>query len=372
MLTSPAIESITNTAYGTRTNSTVDAPDDIADGDRLVALVLMGGSGGAPTPTPPDGFTLLPGTWPFSVSSGGFDLDFYAYSKLASSESGDYTFTHANGVAQVTMIRVSSAGLFDPAPTQNTGSRTVSTASGLTTVEDGSLVIVAGFDWEDQSSITPPSGATPTFTGQLDVVNMFIASGVLATAGATGNKTWTNGNSDSADAPWGATMIAITPAQPPLDVTIRLSGGENNTDPTVSIGGAESTTEAGSDLLDNVTKAEANAGLVDYRCVYVHNGDASLSGAVIAYVSRQLTGTMEIAVGVAAEAAGEAVTETADDVTAPADVTFTAPTTLDDGVDLGTIGPGESRGLWIRRTVDADTAGSITDPWRVSLLVSTL
>lgn len=154
---------------------------------------------------------------------------------------------------------------------------------------------------------------------------------------------------DDPDWTFGATVV------PPLDFSLRLSGGAANASPAASIGGAESSVEAGVDLFDAVSNTERTTGIIDYRLIYVHNEDAD-EGTAVAWVPTNFEAGRELAIGVATEAAGDTVAAIADDRTAPAGVTFSTPTAIGGGVDMGTVPAGESRGLWVRRSVDSGTA----------------
>jgi hypothetical protein len=81
----------------------------------------------------------------------------------------------------------------------------------------------------------------------------------------------------------------------------------------------------------------------------------------VAYISAEVAGGASIAIGpdtTAASALGSATAQAltiANETTAPAGVTFTAPTTAATGIALGTIGSGQVKAFWIRRTA-ANTA----------------
>jgi hypothetical protein len=156
---------------------------------------------------------------------------------------------------------------------------------------------------------------------------------------------------------------------PPLDFSVRLSGGSSNTAPPASIGGAESSTEVGVDLFDDVSNAQRLAGVVDYRLVYVHNEDVA-DGSVIAYVPTQLESGRELAVGVPTQLAGATVPPLTDDETTPTGVVFGTPSTAPAGLALDTIPAGSYRGLWLRRTVMSSTPQDPTNLATVKLEVS--
>ena len=110
-------------------------------------------------------------------------------------------------------------------------------------------------------------------------------------------------------------------------------------------------------LFDDISGAENAASAVDYRCIFIHNSNASnaLQNAVV-WISSEVAGGASIAIGVdpaAASAIGSASTQAAtiaNETTAPSGVTFTAPTTAGTGLSLGTINSGYCRAVWVRRT----------------------
>lgn len=116
-------------------------------------------------------------------------------------------------------------------------------------------------------------------------------------------------------------------------------------------------------VFDDVSGAENAASTVDYRCVFVHNSNASnpLENAVV-YLSAEVAGGTNIAVGAdttAASAIGSASAQAlqiANETTAPSGVSFSSPTTAGAGVALGTIPVGQCKAFWIRRTATNSSA----------------
>ena len=143
------------------------------------------------------------------------------------------------------------------------------------------------------------------------------------------------------------------------DIQYRLSGGAANSDPLLSLGGAKSSVAAGTNLFDDVPSAEASAGRIEYRCVYIHNahGTESYLDPVRLWISANTPSpgtTLDIGLG---SAALNAVEQTvANEITAPAGVTFTSPATFGAGIVVPTIPAGQHRSVWIRRTVNAGAA----------------
>lgn len=215
-----AYRSISSTTYASRTNTTITAPAGVLDDDVLVLVFVRGQSGGAPaTPTWPAGFTLLSG-YPTTVAdSGGYTVRKWVLAKTASGEGSSYTVTHGNGASQGVMFAV-SGGSGVVVATQNpqtftgyAGGTVTATATGLTTVVDDSLIAFVVHNWDLYGSGSPPTGSTPTFTERLDDATslLYVATGILATAGATGNKSQNTGNA-FAHHPWSASLIDVRAA----------------------------------------------------------------------------------------------------------------------------------------------------------------
>jgi hypothetical protein len=158
------------------------------------------------------------------------------------------------------------------------------------------------------------------------------------------------------------------------DIKYRLSGGASNADPAASIGGAKSTTEvAEGTLFDTVTAAEALAGDVEYRCVYVHNAHATLtmiSPRLFLAANTSSTQT-SAAVGIGAAALNATEPPVANENTAPAGVTFSAPGNYAAGIALPDVPPGQHQAIWLRRTVDA-AAGAQNDDFAFEVRCETM
>lgn len=210
-----AYRSHTTLTYASRTNSTITAPSGIQNDDILVIIFQIAASGTPPTPTTPTGFSVATG-FPVSITdTGNFRMDTRIYWKVASSESGNYTVTHSSASSDAVMLAASGGNTstpLNPNPTTNNGTGTSSSAPGLTTVENDSLIIHWSISWALGGGMSPPTGSTPTFTERVDSSSLvtYMSTGVLATAGATGNKSQTvNGDGTT---PWRAGLIAINAA----------------------------------------------------------------------------------------------------------------------------------------------------------------
>lgn len=161
------------------------------------------------------------------------------------------------------------------------------------------------------------------------------------------------------------------------DFVLRLSGGAANTDPMASIGGAKSTTVASAalnGLFDAVGAAEAVAGDIEYRCVYIHNANATdtMTNVVVYIASDTTSAQTALAIGVGASAINGTETATANESTAPAGVAFTAPADAASGLAVGNLAPGEHRALWLRWTVTAGASAAANDAASIGLRCETV
>lgn len=155
--------------------------------------------------------------------------------------------------------------------------------------------------------------------------------------------------------------MSITSAE----IQYRLSGGASNSTPITSLGGVKSSTAAGSTLFDDVTGAQAAAGLVEFRCVYIHNADATLTlTAPVAWVNSDTpSASTLIEIGLGTSLVNATEQTVANETTPPTSVTFAPCANKAAGVALGDIPSGQSRALWIRRTVTAGAASTSSDPF---------
>ena len=144
------------------------------------------------------------------------------------------------------------------------------------------------------------------------------------------------------------------------DIKIRLSGGSSNTDPNAALGGAASSTDASSTIFDNVSSAEALAGDLEYRCIYVKNNHGSLTytSPKIWIQSNTPSGDTTWDIGLGTSAINGTEQTVTDENTAPSGVTFSAPTNLAGGLSLGDLAPGATKAVWARRTVTAVAAAA--------------
>lgn len=166
-------------------------------------------------------------------------------------------------------------------------------------------------------------------------------------------------------------MTAITASEilTKYSTTAGAAGNANTGTAAGSLGKYVSTTQwaggSANDLFDDVSGTENAGNTVDYRCIFVHNSNASnpLETAYV-YLSAEVGGGAAIAVGAdttAASALGSATAQAltiANETTAPSGVTFSSPITQGAAVSLGTIPAGQVKAFWIRRTASNSAAQS--------------
>lgn len=136
------------------------------------------------------------------------------------------------------------------------------------------------------------------------------------------------------------------------DLKYRLSGGAANAAPITSLGGVKSSVDMPTGIFDDLTSAQAAAGLTEYRCIYVHNAHGTLAALIAKIWLLTNTTASRIAIGVGTSAINATEQTTASETAAPVGVTFsTAPINLATGLDLGEIPAGQHKAVWLRRTV---------------------
>lgn len=139
-----------------------------------------------------------------------------------------------------------------------------------------------------------------------------------------------------------------------MTVSLYFSGGNANSDPAVAIGGAKSSAAVGSRLFGPIPNAQFTAGTVLYRCVYVST-DVVLNALKVWIGSETPSSATTLAIGWGAAAINAAETAIANQTTAPAGVTFSAPASLAAATSGGDFTAGQYRALWVRYTITATT-----------------
>lgn len=151
------------------------------------------------------------------------------------------------------------------------------------------------------------------------------------------------------------------------EIIIRLSGGASNSDVNASLGGAKSSvavTDASlHNLFDQVSGDESESGDTEYRCIYVHNANATLAmqNAKVWIQTNTPAAGSSVDIGVGSSAVNGTEQTIANESTAPTSVTFSSAANEGAAVALGNIPAGQHRALWIRRTISASAAAYNND-----------
>lgn len=157
------------------------------------------------------------------------------------------------------------------------------------------------------------------------------------------------------------------------DLIWRLSGGAANEDPAAALGGAMSTaaggivikTETLNSLFDDISGAEAAAGDVEYRCLYIHNEHATLTwtGAKVWITTNTASAKSNIKIGLDLAGKDGTADTIATESAAPSPaVTFTDEAiSYATGLDLGDMAAGEGYAIWFERTITAGMTATDLD-----------
>jgi hypothetical protein len=142
------------------------------------------------------------------------------------------------------------------------------------------------------------------------------------------------------------------------EIVLRLSGGSGNTNANASLGGAKSSTAMPSSLFDTVASSEATSGRTEFRCVYVHNANATLtlSNARIWFTTQTTGGRASHSIALGSSPVNGTEQTVGAETTSPTSVTFLSPANFAEGIPLGSIPAGEHRAVWVRRTVPPGAA----------------
>ena len=146
------------------------------------------------------------------------------------------------------------------------------------------------------------------------------------------------------------------------NLKLYLSGGAANAVQSASIGGARSTTTvATTAIFSDITGDQTSAGRTVYRCVYVRNEDANANGWISPYMwlstGAPATG-VAVTIGLGAAAKNGTESAVADETTAPAGVSFTAPTTKAGGIAVPTLSQNDFQAIWAKIVISAAAAAA--------------
>lgn len=148
-----------------------------------------------------------------------------------------------------------------------------------------------------------------------------------------------------------------------LSVTSGTDGDADASTPAGSLGKHMATTAitdaTPENLFPNVTLAEAGTGITRYRCFFFFNDTASGEDweDVAVYIESQIAGGATCTIGLdptgvtASNSSSDQAVTIADEETAPAGVTFSAPGSYGAGLAVGTVQPDECFAVWVELTV---------------------
>jgi hypothetical protein len=194
----------TNAPSGTAANTVVSKDASVANGDFLLAGVYVENDVAVTTPA---GWTLIGG-----IDHAAVAFDLWLYYKFASAEGASWTWTHASAwemglVAAYTGVDTTTP--LDATFTSNQGTSTTGTATGITTVTAGAMLVAVFSSFEGiAAQAAGPSSMTERYDGAGE--DIYWADVIQAAAGASGNKVL--GTALSAANHWVAALLALRPA----------------------------------------------------------------------------------------------------------------------------------------------------------------
>lgn len=236
---------------------------------------------------------------------------------------------------------VLSGGATNTNPSASLGGAISTDANGVIKSQSITASTITGVTYDDAAGNTIGNGTvTYTLTGQ--TLQWTPPGGTIGPAIAVG----TNG----VYALYGADGIGH------IKVTVvaaSLPGANTTQNPAIA--------NQVNKLFDDVARLEAVAGDIEYRCFYVKNAHASDSmSSMLLWIDMDTNGVDDLAIGLDPVGVSGTATTIANEDTAPAGVTFSAPTTELTALGLGTLTFGQYYPVWIRRTVPVSTTTTTT------------
>lgn len=157
------------------------------------------------------------------------------------------------------------------------------------------------------------------------------------------------------------------------DLKYYLSGGGSNADPDAALGGAISSSQASSNLIDDISTAEAAAGESEYRAFFVKNTNATDTAyAVKIWIASNTTATSTaVQIALADEGVANTIETVANEGTAPTGPTFADAADEANALSIGNLAPSEAYGVWIKRTVTATSTAFPNDTATIRVKANT-
>lgn len=211
--------SASSVAQASRTNIIVPAPAGLAVGDVVVVGLYIGATSGAVNATPPDASWTQLLASPVSQSYSGYTVTNQLWVHVVTESEVSWTFTHTIAISMGAAAAYSGVDATTPIDTpisSASGTGQTSTAASLTTLTPNVRLVLVESDW-DAGAKTPPTGMTE----RLDSTTLYIADQALTSAGETGTRSHTNGNTGGAGKIWAAFLVPLRTSgeTPPVDTT---------------------------------------------------------------------------------------------------------------------------------------------------------
>ena len=223
------------------TSIAVSVPAGVVAGDVMIASIAAEGGGNFTAPTGWSSTNLFAGATKFGT--GGVYFHVASSSEPASYSWGLGTSRKATGKIASYVGVENSSPIEVKATTAGNTSGTTDKAASITTTVNNTMVILdwSGVNAAGAFTITPPASTTNRATvftsGSGSVVGSQTQDFIQATAGATGEKTFTI----SASIPWQTVTIALKPGTGALGFDVAPA---TPTLPAVTLSGAAQTTTA--------------------------------------------------------------------------------------------------------------------------------
>ena len=148
------------------------------------------------------------------------------------------------------------------------------------------------------------------------------------------------------------------------DLKLFHSGGGSNSNIANDISGGISSVELTdnslNNLWDDVSGDEGAAGDTEYRKIFFKNAHGSLTAQSTVLWINTNTGSADDTINIGLDPAGAGAdgADIANESTAPAGVTFSAPSSKGAGLSLGNVASGTRYAIWVKRIVSASAAAN--------------
>lgn len=120
-------------------------------------------------------------------------------------------------------------------------------------------------------------------------------------------------------------------------------------------------------LFNNISSAEAKAGVTKYACVYVKNTHATLTWSAVKQWILQNTPSndTEVFIGIGVSGVDGEEPTIANELAAPAGVVFDLAADEATANNLPNLAKGEYHGFWVKLVVSPDAAAVALDNWKI-------